>query len=191
MDDKTYNLERSFFDEAPPDEMGPVGLAVKRAPSIGADIWTILSEQLLGCGTHYYRRRTQPCVGSDCPICAEGQSRRWYGWLIGYDPGKRIKVLVEVPPGVAIALRTYRGHVGNLRGHVIRLSRRNRKENGPVVGEFAAGKFASELLPPCPDIVPLLMRMWQIRDFAGVEAMGMALQIHPTEILDRVNIAGG
>lgn len=191
MNEGSYNLDRSFFDESPPEELGPVGLAIKRAPTLGADVWTILSEQLLGCGTHYYRRRTQPCVGDGCSICADGQPRRWYGWLVGYDVARREKVLVEVPPGVAIALRAYRGQVGNLRGHVIRLSRRNKKENGPVRGEFAAGKFGSELLPPCPDIICLLMRMWQVRDFAGVEEMGQALQIHPTEILDRVERAGG
>lgn len=178
MYERPEDLDRSMFEECPPEEMAPVGIPIKRAPTLGHEIWTILSEQLTGCSTHYYRRRTQPCVGAECPICAEGQPRRWYGWLVGYDVARREKVLVEVPPGVALALRAYRGQVGNLRGHVIRLSRRNKKENGPVRGEFAAGKFAPELLPPCPDIHVLLARMWQIRDFAGVEMLDEQLTIH-------------
>lgn len=181
MYEKQYDLDKTFFVEAPPEELGPVGLAVKRAPSIGADVWTILSEQLYGCSTHYYRRRTQPCVGDQCEICAGGQPRRWYGWLVGYDVARREKVLVEVPPGVALALRAYRGQVGNLRGHVIRLARRNKKENGPVKAEFGPGKFASELLPPCPDIVALLSRMWCVRDLYGVGTMDEALQIHKAD----------
>lgn len=184
MYEKQYDLDKAFFDESPPEELGPVGLAVKRAPSIGRDIWTILSEQLYGCSTHYYRRRTQPCVGDGCEICASGQPRRWYGWLVGYDVARREKVIVEVPPGVALALRAYRGQVGNLRGHCICLSRRNKKENGPVKAEFAAGKFASELLPPCPDIVALLSRMWCVRDLANVEALGEPLQIHKSDFYD-------
>lgn len=184
MYEREYNLDRSFFDEAPSLEAGPLGLPVKRAPTKGADVYTILSEQLVGCWTHFYRRRTQPCVGEACSICAEQSPRRWYGWLIGFDVARREKSLVEVPPGVALALRAYREQVGNLRGHCMQLSRRNSKENGPVVGRFIPGKFASELLPPCPDIVPLLMRMWHIRDMADVSALDGELKLHASDILN-------
>jgi hypothetical protein len=76
--------------------------------------------------------------------------------------------------------------VGNLRGHCIQLSRRNKKENGEVVGRFIPGKFASELLPACPDIVPLLMRMWRVENLDQVQALDQELRIHPADIIDAV-----
>lgn len=186
MDAKDWDLDRSFFEETPPDDAGPLGLRVVRAPKIGKDLWTILSEQLIGCWTHYFQRRTQPCVGSGCHICSPKTPRRWYGWLVGFDPTRREQKLVEVPPGPALSLRAYRGQVGNLRGHCIELSRRNKKDNGEVVARFGPGKFSSELLPPCPDIVPLLMRMWQIKHLCDVEALDQELKIHPIDIVGEI-----
>lgn len=183
MYEKEWNLDQSFFSEAPPEEAGPIGIRITRAPKSGKAVFTILSERLLGCWTHFFLGRTQPCVDDGCTICSPKAPRRWYGWLAGYDVAQRTKALVEVPPGVALGLKAYRLEVGNLRGHAIQLSRKNSKDNGPVVGRFAAGIYASEMLPPCPDVVSLLMRMWRIEKLEQLNCLDQDLKIHPNELI--------
>lgn len=183
MYEREWDLDRSFFSEVPPDDARPLGLRVARAPTSGHVDYAILSERLIGCWTHFYLGRTQPCVEGGCHMCSPKAPRRWYGWLAGFDVARRDKVIVEVPPGVALQLKAYREHVGNLRGHVVRLSRRNKKENGPVVGQFTSGKFAAEFLPPAPDVIAVLMRMWRITKLEQLGNLDEGLKIHPDEIL--------
>jgi hypothetical protein len=186
MYEREWNLEASFFSESPPDEAGPLGIRIARAPQSGHDDYVILSDKLIGCWTHYFLGRTQPCLEGDCHMCSPKAPRRWYGWLVGLHFARREKVVVEVPPGVALNLRAYREQVGNLRGHVVRLARRNKRPNGPVVGQFTPGKFAADFLPTCPDLIPLLMRMWRITKLEQLGSMDQDLKLHPNELIAQI-----
>lgn len=173
-----------FFDEGPEESAAPLGLPVVRAPHKGCLVLTILSDHVLGCWTHFYRRRTQPCMGAECTICPHENTRRWYGWIIGYDVVRREKKLMEIPASVAINLRAYRAERSTLRGHSLKLFRKNDKSNGPVVGAIGQPKIDLSLLPECPDIVSLLCRLWQIKSLTADEVKRSNLEVYNTDDLD-------
>lgn len=172
MNDYRKILDVGFLHEAPDASAGPLGLQVVRAPSKGKVSFTLLSDAVLGTWTHYFRRRTQPCMGVECQICPLENTRRWYGWLVGFNVLRGQKWLVEVPAGVALNLQAWRRERGSLRGCSLSLFRANNKENGPVRGEISPPHLDIGLLPECPDIVSLLCRMWQIKDVDIVNEQG-------------------
>lgn len=172
MNDYKKILGRGFLEEAPDVAAGPLGLKVVRAPNGGKVSYIILSDAVLGTWTHFYQRRTQPCMGDSCQICPLENTRRWYGWIVGLALARGEKFLVEVPAGVALNLKAFRAERGSLRGCSLALFRANKKENGPVRGEISVGKIDISLLPECPDIESLLCRMWQIKDVDIVNTQG-------------------
>lgn len=175
--DDTF-LHGDFLEEGPDDSAGPIGLPLARTPQSGCLVLTILSDHLLGCWTHYFRRRTQPCLGGECFICGTSSPRRWYGWLIGYDLSKGQKSIVEVPAAVALHLRSYREKHASLRGHRIKLFRKSSKPNGPVAVEMAPPKIDVAMLPECPDIVALLCKVWQIKSLTPEEVRRSNIEIY-------------
>jgi hypothetical protein len=172
MNDFKKILDRDFLSEAPEASAGPLGLPVVRAPSKGKLSFVLLSDAVRGTWTHYFRRRTQPCMGDQCQICPLENTRRWYGWLVGFNAPRREKVLLEVPAGVALNLKAWRAERGSLRGCSLTLFRANSKENGPVRGSISPCTIDVGLLPECPAIESLLCRMWQIKDVDAVNESG-------------------
>ena len=183
MNDYQQILDSTHLEEAPDLSAGPLGLQVVRAPSKGKASFVVLSDAVLGTWTHYFRRRTQPCMGNECQICPQENTRRWYGWLVGLNLLRREKFLVEVPAGVALNLRAWRLERGSLRGCTLTLFRANSKENGPVRGTISPATIDLGLLPECPNIVGLLCRMWQIKEVDALPTQ-KSIEIYKVEGID-------
>lgn len=181
MDDNAKILAGTFFSDRPEASAMPLGFPVVRAPQKGSDIYTLLSDEVIGCWTHFFRGRTQPCLGDLCTICSPEVRRTWHGWLLGYDPSRRQTYIVELPAGPAMALTKWREERGSLRGCSIELRRKNGKVNGPVQVGTAGPKIDLSLLPPCLDLKPMLLRMWQIRGCDSVVAIEDNVRVYPEE----------
>lgn len=168
MENEQVSLANTLFTDRPEADALPLGIPVWRAPTKGEGGCIILSKVLIGTWTHFFRGRTQPCLGDACAICADQITRRWHGWVVGWGSKDRSMRIVELPAGPAVTLSDFGKERGGLRGVGIRLSRRNGKPNGPVVIAISGAQIDSALLPPCPDLAPLLLRMWQIRGLKSI-----------------------
>jgi hypothetical protein len=158
----------TFFSNTPDVEAQPIGIPIRRTPVSGSAGGIILSDDILGCYTHFWQGRTRPCAGPACNICAEGIARRWHAWFVTKNKHDSHQFLVEVPAGPALALAAWRKENFTLRGWLIKLSRANKKVNGRVIIEMSGPKVDSMLLPPCPDVPGLLLRMWQVKNGQAV-----------------------
>jgi len=178
MYERSKMLDAEFFSERPTEDALPIGLPVVRAPRKGSDVWVLLNDSVLGCWTHFFKGRTQPCMGSECTICPLELARRWHGWVAGYNSSSRSRVLIELTAGPAVALAEWRKERGSLRGCAVKLSRRNNKENGQVVIQIAASKTDVSTLPPEVDLPALLMRIWQIRGSEKILPQADDIRLH-------------
>lgn len=189
MNDDTTFSSGGFFSDRPAKEALPLGLPVVRAPQKGQHALTLLSDSVIGCWTHFYRGRTQPCLGDVCTICPQEITRRWHGWVVGYDPIRRSRCIVELTAGPALHLSTYRDERGSLRGCSLILQRKNGKLNGPVQAGIAGPKGDISLLPECPLLPPMLLRMWQIKGCDSPIAIDDEPRVYPGDDGDYDGVA--
>lgn len=134
---------------------------IMRVGTKGVSRLVIVSNELIGRFTHYWKGRTQPCLTDVCEACANGQAARWYGWLAVISETSGAKAIVEI---------TYQGYVSvadtitfadTLRGRGMAIRRIPAKPNGKMRVEIRPHKTVPIELPNEPDIRAILERMWQ------------------------------
>jgi len=126
--------------------------------------WVILSREIVGLDTHYWKGRTVPHVKQDCPACADKRPFRWYGFLACLSPGWT-KVVHEITPSVCEALEIYAKDHGTIRGSVIEMRRTRGKVNGRIIATLKPIEGVPvEQLPEPHDVIPLLFRLWEVQE---------------------------
>jgi len=153
----------TFFRNRPSEDAGPIGIPIVRTPIKGKAGGIILSDDAVGCWTHFWQGRTRPCTDIACVLCADGNARRWHSWVVTKNASDKQLFIVEVPAAPALALAEWRDEHGTLRGWKIQLERLGGKANGRVRIAMAGPKAESAMLPACPDLPALLLKMWQIK----------------------------
>jgi len=103
------------FSNRPPPEGHRPGIALVRTPANRPLVAIVTSDDLVGTPTHYHRNRTTPCEGDGCPVCAEGYSWKWHGYLSCIDQATQEHVMFEMTAQAADPFRAYHKQYNTLR----------------------------------------------------------------------------
>lgn len=181
------------FSSEPPPSDRPKNLKLVRTPIKGNLTAMVLSDEILGCNTHFWGGRTVPCEAPNCPACDDGSPTRWHGYLAIWLPNDNIKLLYEFTEGVADTLLQYRKANGTLRGCRIVASRARAVPNGRVLLKTSSVDLSKYPVPPAPDVAKLLLHMWDLpgKAFKADRKVEGHPQLDATpEVLDKMRRTG-
>jgi hypothetical protein len=121
----------------------------------------VLSDQVIGCKTHWMNGRTKPCIGIEkgCEGCLLGMPWRWKGWLAVYLPNLKTPWLLEVSQNAYdnnLELAATEG----LRGRDFKASRPGDHVNSKLYIELLPSLTKPENVPPAFDVMAVLERIW-------------------------------
>lgn len=121
----------------------------------------ILSEQIIGCKTHWTFGRTKPCVGIEngCEGCGQGAAVRWKGYLAVYLPASRTGWLLEVSQH-AFDNNLELCCVTGLRGRDFSAYRKGPHKNSPLMIDLVPSLTHRDHVPPEPNVQDILARIW-------------------------------
>jgi len=140
-----------------------------RTPEKGPLNAIVLGHRHFGYYTHHIAKRTRPHATKDCDGCRLELPMRWYGFLgVQSTRGSEIGVLEFTPPCID-AINAYYDLHGTLRGARLQVSRLGGQKNGRVRMSLAKSTVPDSMLPPEPDVVSFLARIWDSPFLLGRE----------------------
>jgi hypothetical protein len=125
----------------------------------------VLSHDLTGCFTHFWKHRTVPCMAPDpCVPCQAADPRRWHSWFAALVGRHNDQAIVEITLRATgyfdDAFRSHR----TLRGQGFTLCRVPSRANGKLLARLGDGAITSDLLQKAPNVERLLLQMWEMPD---------------------------
>lgn len=156
----------------------PIQYDLFRVPAKGMGRAIVVSHDVVGADTHYWRGRSQPCSGDKCEACEDGQSPRWRGYLAVMSPKSGRVVILEITAAAAGAIEAYFNKHRTLRGAGIVAERVGQKPNGRLRLMLTPPAAEIDQLPKAPQIQRLLARIWglnQDRTATGVDEQKLRL----------------
>lgn len=154
------NFEDCRTSRMPDDKDRNFGWTIKRAGTDSVMKLVVLSSDIFGIRTHFFRGRTGPCLLSDCEACEHKQLSRWKGYLLAVDASDQQQCIFEFTPPAALKLDEAKKKYGTLRGLQVYVSRASKKPNAKV---NVTVRGISVLGPQeCPDywVWPVLAHIW-------------------------------
>lgn len=153
-------IENCRTSRLPDEQDNHFGWTIHRVGIDRPSRMVILSNDIFGIRTHYFRGRTGPCLREGCDACNHKQLSRWKGYLLAKDRDSKQQIVFEfTPPGAAV-LDHARLEAGTLRGLILVASRAAKKPNAKVILTMAGVAVVGP--NECPDysIWPILARIW-------------------------------
>lgn len=151
----------NFTNDPPKDSRG-TSLPLTRCPTIKSITGIILSNDLVGTATHYYRGRTLPCDNETCPACDEGSPWRWHAYFALYGVTCHRTVLFECTAKACEPIKLYRKAYGTIRGCLMTAKRANASANSRVLIQTDKADLQKFTLPDAPDVIAALSIIWNI-----------------------------
>lgn len=152
---------RPEFLARPPEGIMEPQWAIRRVPADKKMTVVILSHNLVGCYTHFFRGCTVSCPShGHCEACENGTPRRWHSWFGGWNPKNDFRAIVEITPRVIEAFDSAFRKERTLRGKEVTLHRAPAKPNGKLYASIVDAGVSKDVLPKAPDVAKHLMRMW-------------------------------
>lgn len=124
----------------------------------------ILSDKLLGCYTHFWRKRTVPCASPDCPACCDGIPARWHGYLSVWSTRTRLVTVLELTSLAGSAVADYEDRHGSLRGALLHARRLGSRPNSPVQIAITPNDCDLRTLPRQINIERFLETIWGLAE---------------------------
>ncbi len=142
----------------------------------------LLSDDWFGIRLHYWNRRSRPCTGpATCPVCRQ-QVSRWNGYLLAVRCSDESHVVWEFTPAIHDDLAAAREKYGTLRGLQVRITRKDKRENGRLQFSEYGQTPGLATLPPAQDIVPIIFRIWGLPcPDAGPDEQHAAARLRPDD----------
>lgn len=150
------------WNTEPPSGLGRSGIRLVRTPTAHAFLALVLSDNMVGCNTHYVNQRTIPCETPNCEPCENGIGWRWHGYLAVLVDATKETVLFETTALAAAAFRDYHQVHATLRGCHFKAVRLNQRPNGRLLIQAKPADLANLKLPDAPDVQQLLCHIWNI-----------------------------
>lgn len=150
------------FSHQPPLEATRYAMRLLRTPTAGKLHLVVTSDQMLGCWTHYYSGRTNPCTGPGCEPCEHGASSRWHAYLSAYDPPTDEHLLFECTAAAAEVFAAYRAKHGTLRGCEFVAQRVQRRANARVHIICKPANLQVVNLPAEANVQAALCHLWGV-----------------------------
>jgi hypothetical protein len=120
----------------------------------------VLSERQVGTEIHWYNGRSFPHLKNGCPACLAKRPAVWKGYLAVWQPKPRTIAIIEFTTRCTNALDAYFLAYGTLRAATVVLTRKGRSDKGPLTLDISPSQYATNDLPPAPDIRHALTHMW-------------------------------
>lgn len=153
----------SHWQESPDDTTRSLNYRIYRTP-VGREVTLVaLSNRFIGAKLHYWRGRSTPCEGQDCPACKDGQRPRWKGFLFAYHRDTRTIVIFEFTDRGYEPMQDQLDRHHSLRGLIFKTARLNKRPNGPIQITFTDTREESPHLPNPDGLAEMLERIWEIR----------------------------
>jgi len=153
-----------IFTETPPDLPDGYVFRIVRTPPKGTLQAVVTSTEVVGCNTHFANNRTVPCEGSgNCPLCDDGFSKRWHGYLSCILTTSLEHVLFEFTAHASDTFKNYNQLHNTLRACLFKAFRPSGRANGRVIIHTAPGDETRIRIPDPPDIKRLLCHIWNVR----------------------------
>lgn len=150
-----------FTNEAPP-QGDRHGFRLVRTPASPPFRAFVISENLLGCPTHYVANRTIPCEHPTCEPCENGIGWRWHGYLLVQIESTTETVIFEMTAAASDHFKKYYERHGTTRGCYFQATRANNRPNGRVLLQCKPADLAKINLPKPLDLIKLLSHIWNI-----------------------------
>jgi hypothetical protein len=146
-------------DDPPPERMLPHMPLVRVKPGVMLS-GAVTTTQIHGVPTHYYGRRTLPCLADDCPGCAKQMPSRWEGYIGLWSSRPSKHLIVALTPGAATGIIDTAKDPKNLRAVYVEICRTGRAANSRLVASCKELEIPSSHLPPIPDLRAHLLHIW-------------------------------
>jgi hypothetical protein len=150
------------FNDRPPRRDAPKPLDLLRTPMHGGFKAICLSDNVLGCSTHFWGGRTVPCEDPNCPACDAGSPTRWHGYIAAWNPTTNYKFIFEFTDTAADVFLQYRSANGTLRGCKFDAHRSKPVPNGRVLINTSAIDQTKFPLPDEPNLTAILLNIWKL-----------------------------
>lgn len=151
-----------IWSDNPPDEPRGPALPIRRTPAGRPLVAIVTSENLIGCYTHFYKGKTVPCEGTDCPAHQEGIPYRWHSYLSAVDQKDGLHIIFECTAQATESFTVYRDHHNTVRGCLFEAQRLNGRINGRVIIRCRPADLTSHRLPHGPDLTQCMAIIWSL-----------------------------
>lgn len=166
-------------ERLPSNEHGPTGWNIRRASHERGLLLVLVSTDLYGIRTHFWNRRTGPCLRAACRACDEGQLSRWTGYVQAVDAKDGGQVLFEFTEAAAPTLAAAFDKYKSLRGLSVIATRTAPRANAKVHLTVKGLHSRAHELPAELPMWPLLAHIW-----------GLSKLLAPTEDVRPVDLMG-
>jgi len=146
----------------PPDPTEFAGLRLLRVPPAKSLEGIVTSHHLVGAFTHFAHRRTQPCSGHDCSLCADAVPSRWHGYISIWSTRTRTQAVLELTALAAAPVADYDARQGTLRGATIVATRQGNRPNSPVTVTISPTDIDLRQIPRPIVLEKFLSVLWSI-----------------------------
>lgn len=150
------------FDSTPPTDLGRSGYRLIRTPTAHPLIGHIISDNLVGCRTHFSGQRTIPCEAPECECCNSGIAWRWHGFVLLVIEATQEIVIFECTARSSSAIANYYQRYGTTRGAHLKAQRANARPNGRVLIQCKPADLEKITLPKTLPVEKLLCHIWNI-----------------------------
>lgn len=150
------------FTNLPPADSSSPGFRLIRTPAGHPLHAYVLSENLIGCNTHFINNRTVPCDAPDCDPCQNGIGWRWHGYLLVLTANTQETVIFECTARASACFSEYRERYGTTRGAAFKAERLNNRPNGRVLIQAKPADLTKVNLPKAQPVTKLLCHIWNI-----------------------------
>lgn len=150
------------FDHSAPTDLGRSGYRLLRTPAASPLTGYVLSDNLVGCKTHFVGNRTIPCESPNCDPCDSGIAWRWHGYLLVILSPSQETVIFEMTAIASAAFADYYKRYGTTRGAAFKAQRVNGRHNGRVLIQAKPADLAKVNLPKAVPLQKLLCHIWNI-----------------------------
>jgi len=161
------------WNNKPPEDLGRSGFRLIRTPTAHPITAHVLSENLVGCNTHYVGNRTIPCEAPHCDACESGIAWRWHGYILILIAATQETAIFEMTAKASAPFAEYYERTRTLRGCFFKAQRLNGRTNGRVLIQTKTVDLARIVLPPPIPVEKLLCHIWNIppADVTTADAM--------------------
>ena len=143
-----------------PNEFG--GIRLLRVPKAKSLEMLITSDTLIGCDTHFSHRRTIPCTGPGCPLCLDGSTPRWHGYISICSTRHTAQAVLELTALAAQPVMDYQDRHGSLRGARLKATRVGNHDNSPVHCSLEPSDVDRRTLPEGVHLENFLTVIWHL-----------------------------
>jgi len=158
------------FSHTPPQRGTDFALTLVRVPAGPGRKGIITSTNLVGCYTHWWGGRTQPCEDANCSACKEGMPRRWHAYLAAWTPSPAFHYLLELTRNSIESLMEYHAAQGTLRGCWYEARRAGPARNSRLRLTCRPADLNGLALPQEPNTIACLAIIWSLPSTAIVIA---------------------